>query len=275
MTTHDALLAAVLAAPGDDLPRLVFADHLDELDTDDSRARAEFIRVQVELAKYPHGYMVEVPPVSQGRGENTPDELRFVNLLRRQQELFPKGDRLYWGTGPYDHNTEFEYRRGFVEVQCTLAEWCGGPCVTCNGYGHHHRNDSLTAGQVRASWPNLICESCHGERSTPGIGSAVVRSHPVTRVVLTGVEPHENPLGESIFNRIEDHETAEHPSELPAKIFDLIGATAESRPSSARATIKRFPTREAAFSALSAALILWAKQQNNPKDAFALREMWG
>ena len=28
MTTHDALLAAVIAAPDDDLPRLVYADHL-------------------------------------------------------------------------------------------------------------------------------------------------------------------------------------------------------------------------------------------------------
>lgn len=30
MTTRQALLAAVFAAPDDDLPRLVFADHLEE-----------------------------------------------------------------------------------------------------------------------------------------------------------------------------------------------------------------------------------------------------
>lgn len=47
MTDHDALLAAVLAAPADDLPRLVYADWLDEHGDPD---RAAFIRTQVRLA---------------------------------------------------------------------------------------------------------------------------------------------------------------------------------------------------------------------------------
>lgn len=41
MTTSDALLAAVLANPADDLPRLVYADWLDE---NGQPERAEFIR---------------------------------------------------------------------------------------------------------------------------------------------------------------------------------------------------------------------------------------
>ncbi|MBX9579989.1 MAG: TIGR02996 domain-containing protein [Gemmataceae bacterium] len=48
MTDRDALLAAVLAAPDDDLPRLVFADWLDEHGDPD---RAAFIRYQVEAAR--------------------------------------------------------------------------------------------------------------------------------------------------------------------------------------------------------------------------------
>ena len=44
----DALLRAVLAAPDDDAPRLIYADWLDE---HGDPARAEFIRVQVELAR--------------------------------------------------------------------------------------------------------------------------------------------------------------------------------------------------------------------------------
>lgn len=44
MTDGDALLAAVLAAPGDDTPRLVFADWLDE---HGRAAKAAFIRGQV------------------------------------------------------------------------------------------------------------------------------------------------------------------------------------------------------------------------------------
>lgn len=50
MTDHDALLRAILAAPHEDTPRLVYADWLQEHSHD---ARAEFIRVQVEMAKTP------------------------------------------------------------------------------------------------------------------------------------------------------------------------------------------------------------------------------
>jgi len=48
MTTADALLAAVIASPDDDLPRLVFADWLDENGDPD---RAEFIRLQIAHAR--------------------------------------------------------------------------------------------------------------------------------------------------------------------------------------------------------------------------------
>jgi uncharacterized protein (TIGR02996 family) len=44
----DALLRAVLAAPDDDAPRLIYADWLDE---HGDPARAEFIRAQVVLAR--------------------------------------------------------------------------------------------------------------------------------------------------------------------------------------------------------------------------------
>jgi uncharacterized protein (TIGR02996 family) len=49
--TEKALLAAIWAAPHDDLPRLVYADWLDESGDPAKAARAEFIRVQCELAK--------------------------------------------------------------------------------------------------------------------------------------------------------------------------------------------------------------------------------
>ena len=48
MTTEDALLAAIAATPDDDLPRLVYADWLDE---NGRPIRAEFIRLQIEIAK--------------------------------------------------------------------------------------------------------------------------------------------------------------------------------------------------------------------------------
>lgn len=47
MTEEDAFSAAILAAPRDDLPRLVFADWLDERGGPGDAARAEFIRLTV------------------------------------------------------------------------------------------------------------------------------------------------------------------------------------------------------------------------------------
>jgi len=50
MTDRDALWAAVMAAPNDDAPRLVYADWLDEHGEADLAA---FVRVQCELARIP------------------------------------------------------------------------------------------------------------------------------------------------------------------------------------------------------------------------------
>jgi uncharacterized protein (TIGR02996 family) len=50
MNDGEALLAAILANPDDDTPRLVYADWLDE---HDESARAEFIRVQIALVHAP------------------------------------------------------------------------------------------------------------------------------------------------------------------------------------------------------------------------------
>ena len=46
---RDAFLATIVAEPGDDLPRLVYADYLEEFGDALDAARAEFIRAQVEL----------------------------------------------------------------------------------------------------------------------------------------------------------------------------------------------------------------------------------
>jgi uncharacterized protein (TIGR02996 family) len=50
MTHDEAFLQDVLARPGDDAPRLIFADWLED---HGQEARAEFIRVQCELTKLP------------------------------------------------------------------------------------------------------------------------------------------------------------------------------------------------------------------------------
>jgi uncharacterized protein (TIGR02996 family) len=96
---HDALFAAVRAAPDDDLPRLVFADWLDETGHPASAARAAYIRLQVEAEHH--------PPGSSDR----------LELTRRAEELRPtfkdEWDRVFPPGELAD--TTVVRRRGFVD----------------------------------------------------------------------------------------------------------------------------------------------------------------
>ena len=94
MTTAEALLAAVIATPDDDLVRLVYADYLEE--TGDPE-RGELIRVQCELARLPEW-------------DRLAAELRHRERLllarhgRRWHAELPTLNGVTWGA----------FRRGFV-----------------------------------------------------------------------------------------------------------------------------------------------------------------
>jgi uncharacterized protein (TIGR02996 family) len=103
MTDGEALHAAILADPDEDTPRLAYADWLDEQGESD---RAEFIRIQVALARRPPG---EPDP---GRLELVVRETALL-LARHAAWLAP----LRAAGGPLDHpGTHALFRRGFVEV---------------------------------------------------------------------------------------------------------------------------------------------------------------
>ena len=97
MPEHAAFLNAILERPDDDLPRLVYADYLDE---SGFAERAEFIRVQIELARL------------------EPTDDRFAGLTRREAELLREGVGWYV-PGVRGVQT---FRRGFVESLDTTAE---------------------------------------------------------------------------------------------------------------------------------------------------------
>lgn len=98
MPDADALLAAVLADPADDFPRLVFADWLEEHGDAD---RAEFIRLQCELAG------TADPPLAARARERTLLATRGAGWLA---PLRADGEPLA-GKG-----THGQFVRGFVEV---------------------------------------------------------------------------------------------------------------------------------------------------------------
>ncbi len=98
MTHHDAFLQAILEAPDDDTPRLVYADWL----TDQDDPRGEFIRVQCRLAR--------MDAADPGRPVL---EARERELLARHQDewLGPLCPLLSRGT----------FRRGFLDVVAVPA----------------------------------------------------------------------------------------------------------------------------------------------------------
>ena len=190
--TESALLAAVLANPADDLPRLVLADWLEE------NGQAE--RAMTIRDSKPRWF--EVGPNGQvfNEGEAIPAE-----TLAEWFRLFDG-----WGSDHWAEGTRVKVRHGFIsEVWCELRLWA----------------------VVNA------------------IGPAVVRSHPVERVVLTDVEPLE--ISDGTY---EWHRGSGAPHYIPNEIYSLINA--------ADGVIgKAAAGREAATSALSDALIAWAKSQ--------------
>lgn len=87
-------LDAIIAAPEDDIPRLVYADWLDERGCGE---RAEFIRVQCELAQ---------------KAKYDPSRLP---LLKREQMLLTKhGDG--WAKSVAAITRDYEFHRGFVDT---------------------------------------------------------------------------------------------------------------------------------------------------------------
>jgi uncharacterized protein (TIGR02996 family) len=94
MRDDEAFLRAVIEQPDDDLPRLVYADWLDEHGEPE---RAEFIRVQCELARLPL------------------DGPRAGKLRNREQALLGGNRWRQWAGSLAAFADEFHYRRGFVE----------------------------------------------------------------------------------------------------------------------------------------------------------------
>jgi uncharacterized protein (TIGR02996 family) len=96
-----AFLQDIIEHPDDDTPRLVFADWLDDHGNEAERARAEFIRVQIERARLPI------------------DDDRQADLEARERRL-AVAHALDWVTTPWDLRN-LRFRRGFPETLLTTA----------------------------------------------------------------------------------------------------------------------------------------------------------
>src|SRR6516225_3050806 len=97
MSDQKSLLAAILAAPEDDAPRLVYADWLEEHGGADDLARSELIRAQCRLAHLPED-----------------DPIAF-DLRWRAEELLAAHGRGWAEDVPAWARPECVFRRGFVD----------------------------------------------------------------------------------------------------------------------------------------------------------------
>jgi uncharacterized protein (TIGR02996 family) len=101
MRHHPSFLQAILEAPDDDTPRLVYADWLEEHGDAAEQVRAEFIRVQVELARIPG------------------DDPRRPALEMRQEELLAAHEAEWLLEVRKRARRGATFRRGFIEeIEC-------------------------------------------------------------------------------------------------------------------------------------------------------------
>jgi uncharacterized protein (TIGR02996 family) len=321
VTDLDRIYATILDRPDDDFPRLAYADALEgqagtvtcqrcggdgqshlasrsggSLGWGDCPTcngsgevsngfaeRAEFVRVQVELARMPamipagtlmgygpDGQLAPYNPDVAGMSypvavSGTCPPGRYHELRRRERELWAPplnremikaaqnlglatlilpgmatpNDQIYraWG----------EVSRGFVDaIRCDLRTWCGGECERCYSGIVETRTGPELGSRV---YSRDDCDSCHGTGRVTGIGPAVVRAHPVRRVV-TDREPWRNEDGSFSWWMMYEGTTEER-ADIHEKVWKLL-------PHVDGFGFGR-PTRAAALDSLSAALLAWAK----------------
>lgn len=202
-TTGSELLKAILASPDDDNVRLVYADWLQEYGEEE---RAEFVRVQCELAR------VDNLRVARRRVPGGSAKTRAA-LVRRERELLASvargflGDVLDWHTHcrvvgenavqydsapgtkrPQVGSIIVQSSRGFVSsVTCTAIDWFAHAdglvwhpgqtdrCFRSCDHGRTGRYDSLHQP--------IKCMTCNGTGRVPR--PCPRTAQPITHVTLT------------------------------------------------------------------------------------------
>lgn len=214
MTDADALLAAVLDRPGDDTPRLVYADWLDDHGDPD---RAEFIRVGVQIANATeHCYHdLTRPPdcpvchmheraadLARGVVVNVAgdhDQLAWerwaelpgfscLNLMgNRAADGIEARPRLRDRPG----GNYFRFRRGLVDELrvASLDVLLGGECGRCGGTGMSEREYHGVTDDDGG------CAACTGTGRTPGIARGVFARHPVVTLAVADLRPWHVSMG--------------------------------------------------------------------------------
>lgn len=175
LTTGDALLADVLATPEDDAPRLILADWLQD---EGQLLRAELIRVQCELARWP----CECDSVEQVYHEECRCKEKADLQRRRKQLLTPDHFWAWFASQPGVWDRAWSGRPAvhIVGDVCEVGYW------TRRGEPDHWKF-TITRGFVSTVKLPMQAWLDHGK--------ALVRYQPITRVLLSDKEPEQYPNG--------------------------------------------------------------------------------
>jgi uncharacterized protein (TIGR02996 family) len=241
MVTTDGglLLRAILAEPDEDTPRLMYADWLEEKG---GSARAEFVRVQCELAG------LKEPPVGfkgcvRCKSGDPADECRYHALRRRERESW-----VGFGS-PYERSWSFGLPPNWLALLDGETDRVAVPYMPSDGVAVVRRGFVESVALPLAAF-------------TGDAARALFAAHPVTAVRLPDREPMPDgdegteevwvswltcrePWASADERRI-PLAIAEH---LP--LHDWPGRSPEYR--------WRYPTRGDALAALSAAAVDWAR----------------
>lgn len=226
MADLDALLHAVCLCPDDDLPRLLFADAVEDYDAE----RAEFIRIGVQLARMACSMCVGKPCVKC-------DELR-----RRERELLTKigqpwpldgaALREQWGYLPADsegilRRVDWRYSRGFINT--IRLPWTSfllispsllaGGMVECPKRCEHsrRRNEQIYHMSIDGVSNWLTCPCTH--TATPGkVARPFAATMQPVQVVNLTTWPRERPM-QDVYSRITVSDETNH---TVTHVFDRI-----------------------------------------------------
>lgn len=269
-------LRAIRANPAADLPRLAFADWLDEQGNQDDSDRAEFIRVQCDIANAPVN----------GKMPFTGQPVRVVDgrLLEREFTLFDRYGKEWFGErwailflpheqmGWQPNVREAVIRRGFVaEVTDTLDGHLGGECGTCLGGLSTMIRLEPVPERPDAIGRMIACHKCHGTGRTPGRLRDLRTRHPIESVRVTDREPEgwdHDWMNEVAWLDERSPIAASHGHcSLPAAVFDLLegGRINDTSGTASNRNVWRiYQTATTADDALSRALLSLTNPEPTP-----------
>ena len=247
MTPADELLAQILAEPERDDLRLIFADWLEE---NDQAERAEFIRVQLEIARtevsvYVKGESNALLEKMRSKLQSDIDTDRIKDLRRRERELLAYHYESVMGNLPGKDVRPF-YLPGHAEYGIRLSN------------GKDSTPPQFAPVIFRRGFiAEITCPLAAWMEFSP----AVVRCQPVEAVRVSDREPWAADIGRfswwlDIGPLADYHEQ----SNVPKDIFKLLPDGIRGR----RLVCEVYDSPEAAHEALSVACLKWAKKDAQP-----------